>query len=311
MNDNLYFLFLDEIYDPNLNSFRRLSKQEIFSHSNHLHFGMSSVYVPASCLNGLYLKSNKIKTKYYQESKGLIFHYIDILNTRDKFSDLAKNNKKSQSFRDSINNFLAQAEFKFNCIFVDKHELIKNFGKFGPDNKVAKIKKIGSNLFPQSPFVNYNLYLLCLRQILIDFYAFLSDKNNSARGMVIAEARGEREDTELREAFNKIYYHGVGKITANKLRNIILDLFIVPKKQNYIGTQLADLVLYPTYDARVPMHGKRTDHFINFEKNLRKKLKKEVMIIPQETKQGLAASSANGITPFPDKIIKHKEKNVK
>ena len=54
----------------------------------------------------------------------------------------------------------------------------------------------------------------------------------------------------------------------------------MPKAQNYIGTQLADMILYPTYDSEVSFHSIRKDHFIDFKKDLKKKLSGNVEIIP-------------------------------
>jgi len=205
-----------------------------------------------------------------------------VLNNKEEFSDLAVNKSKKKAFTDSLNSLIGSTEFKYDCVFIDKHELIKKYGIFDKSGKVIKIAKIGSNLFPCSPVLDYNLYLLCLRKIIESFFSFLSNKKYPARGILVAEARGEREDTELREAFRKIYYNGVSKIKPTDLRGIILDLLIVPKKQNYIGTQLADLVLYPTYDGTIPNHNVRNDHFIPFDRILKKKLfsKKGVTLIP-------------------------------
>jgi len=281
MVDNFYFLFLDEIYSPNLNEFLKFSEKEIFERKNHLHFGISGVIIPASYLSDLNFKSRRIKNKYYPKRKSLIFHYIDILNNRDCFSDLNLDQKKKKAFTDSLSGFIKNSDFKYSCVFIDKHELVEKYGIFDKADKLIKIKKIGSNLFPKSQILNYNLYLLCLKKTLEYFFKFITNRNLRARGIVIAEARGEREDTELREAFHKIHCYGISKITPTELRKIILDLFIVPKSQNYIGTQLADLVLYPTYDGAVPIHNIRNDHFISYEKILRRKLvNKGIDIIP-------------------------------
>lgn len=281
MTDNLYFLFLDEIYAPNLNDMLRFRKDEINSQSKHFHFGISGVIVAASCLKDLMKSSERVKHKYYPKINNLIFHYVDILNNKDIYSDLFTNSKKSLSFKTSLSNFARSSDFKYDYVFVDKNELIKKFGVFDKKGRVTKIQKIGSNLFPRSPVHDYNLYLLCLRKMVENFYSFLTRKKFIARGVIVAEARGEREDTELREAFKKIYYNGVGSIKPTDLRRQILELFIVPKKQNYFGTQLADLVLYPTYDGVIPNHNARPDHFILFGRDLKKKvLDKSSKIIP-------------------------------
>lgn len=281
MVDNFYFLFLDEIYSPNLNEFLKFSKKEIFERPNHLHFGISGVIIPASGLSDLNFKSRRIKNKYYPQQKTLIFHYVDILNNKWVFSDLKLNTKKKKAFTESLSSFVKNSDFKYSGVFIDKHELVKKYGIFDKTGRLVKIKKIGSNLFPKSPILDYNLYLLCLKKILEHFFTFITNRKIKARGIVVAEARGEREDTELREAFHKIHCYGISKIVPTELRKIILDLFIVPKSQNYIGTQLADLVIYPTYDGAVPAHNTRDDHFISYEKILKKKLvNKAVNIIP-------------------------------
>lgn len=281
MTDNLYFLFLDEIYSPNLNDMLKLDKSQIFSHEKHLHFGISGVIVSVSLLNELSLKSRRIKSRYYPNKKNLIFHYVDILHNREDFSDLGNDPKKKRGVTESLSSLIKTSDFKYTCVFVDKHEFIKQFGIFDGSGRLIKIRKVGSNLFPKSPVLDYNLYLLCLKSIMTIFYNFLITRRIGARGIIINEARGEREDTELREAFHKIHINGISSIQPTNLRSIILDLFIVPKKQNYIGTQLADLLLYPTYDGIIPFHSVRTDHFIDYDRLLKKKLLNQgVRVIP-------------------------------
>lgn len=281
MIDNLYFLFLDEIYSPNLNDLLKLEKNEIFSHTHHKHFGISGVIVSASLLKDLNLKIRKIKNRYYPRINNLILHYVDILQERDDFSDLHSNQKKKLALSQSLSSLIKDFDFKYCCVFVDRHELAKKYGIYDKYGKLIKIKKIGSNLFPKSPVLDYNLYLLCLKRILEVFFKFLVDRRIKARGIVVTEARGEREDTELREAFHKIHLSGISSIGPTELRSIILDMFIVPKKQNYVGTQLADLILYPTYDGAVPFHNTREDHIISYSKLLQRKLLNNgVYIIP-------------------------------
>lgn len=280
MVDNLYFLFLDEIYAPNLNDMLKFSKEEIYNRPNHLHFGISGVITTASGLKDFMLRSERIKEKFYPKIPNLIFHYVDILNRKQEYSDLLLNPKKDIAFKASLKSFVKDSDFRFDYVFIDKHELIKKHGIFDR-GVVVKMQKIGSNLFPKSQVHDYNLYLLCLRKMIENFYLFLTNKKIPARGIIVAEARGEREDTELREAFKKIYYYGIGKISPTELRRQVLELFIVPKKQNYIGTQLADLVLYPTYDGVIGNHNARTDHFISYQECLKKKrLNKNPKVIP-------------------------------
>lgn len=272
MVDNLFFLFLDEIYSPNLNEFLKSDKDKIFQQENHKHFGLSGIILAASSLGSLNFKSRRIKDKFYPKNKEIIFHYVDILHNRDAFSDLRLSSNRDRSFKDSVSDFVKDIDYKYTYVFIDKNELIKKYAVFDKQGKIIKINKIGSNLFPKSSVVDYNLYLLCLKKMLGIFFEFITDRKIKARGIIVAEARGEREDCELREAFHKINCYGISKIGPKELRSIVLDLFIVPKSLNYIGTQIADLVLYPTYDAIIPFHNTRSDHFISFDKDLKNKL---------------------------------------
>lgn len=280
MTDTLFFLFLDEIYSPNLNEFKLATKKEIIESKIHRHFGLGGVIISASYLHDFYSKAKRIKNRYYPTRKNLIFHYVDMLNAKDDYSDLKVNIKKKRCFYDSVSDFIYSSSYKYVCVYIDKNELLKSYGIFDSSGKAIKIRKIGSNMFPKSPFMGYNLYLLCLKKLIISFYKYISDRSHPARGIIVAEARGQKEDTEMREAFYKIYENGVSSIQATELRRVILDIFIVPKTQNYIGTQIADLVLYPTYDEGVKNHNCRQDHFISFGKRLNKKLIGEVNIIP-------------------------------
>jgi len=281
MVDTVYFLFLDELYTSNLNEFRKINKNEIFEKEKHWHFGLAGSILPASSLYDLYSKSRRIKNKYYPQKDNLIFHYTDTLNKKDDFSDLAINNKKYLAYTSSLKQLIINTDFKYISCYIDKHELIKKYGAFNNEGKVIKIKKIGSNLFPKSQFLNYNLYLLCLKHIIINFFKFITNKKCPARGIIVAEARGSKEDSELRKAFHKLYYDGISSVRPTDLRSIVLDLFIVPKEQNYIGTQLTDMIIYPTYDSIVPNHNQRNDHFVQFDPCLKNKLLKDGnLIIP-------------------------------
>lgn len=70
---------------------------------------------------------------------------------------------------------------------------------------------------------------------------------------VVAEARGRREDAELRRAFDYVVTRGSYYIDGGRFRAIAFKLHFVPKAMNVVGTQLADLVGFPV--ARYMMEG--------------------------------------------------------
>lgn len=266
----LYFEYLDEIYAPNLNEMLRLSKEEVFSHINHKHFGLCGVVLSSDMLYDLSRRLNHFKHKYYPLQPNLISHYVDILNTRDSFSDLSVNQTKYISVKSALSTLVRETKCSVDYIFIDKHDFIKKYGRFNQEKILVKINKVRSNMFPQAPAKDYNLYLLSLKHLIKNYYNFLIE--NDGQGIIVAEARGEREDSELRQAFNTLLQLGVGTILPKELRSVLLDIFIVPKKQNYPGTQLADLLIYPIYDFAIPGHNPRNDHFIHIKTDLKSKI---------------------------------------
>ena len=62
---------------------------------------------------------------------------------------------------------------------------------------------------------------------------------------LIAEARGKREDDELRLSFLNTVTYGTDFVSAERFRRITFQLRFKPKAMNVVGTQLADLAAYP------------------------------------------------------------------
>ena len=62
---------------------------------------------------------------------------------------------------------------------------------------------------------------------------------------LIAEARGKKEDDELRLSFLNIVTYGTEYNSAERFKKIDFQLRFKPKAMNVIGTQLADLAAYP------------------------------------------------------------------
>lgn len=62
---------------------------------------------------------------------------------------------------------------------------------------------------------------------------------------LIAEARGKREDDELRLSFLNIVTYGTEFNSAERFKKIKFHLRFKPKAMNVVGTQLADLAAYP------------------------------------------------------------------
>src|SRR2546422_11166092 len=89
-----------------------------------------------------------------------------------------------------------------------------------------------------------NPYDLALKFALERLLPLLEEaKQDQVR--LISEARGKREDNELRLSFLRTVNDGTEYVSADRFRRIQFRLDFKPKAMNIIGTQMADLAGYP------------------------------------------------------------------
>ncbi|OGG35249.1 hypothetical protein A2363_02365 [Candidatus Gottesmanbacteria bacterium RIFOXYB1_FULL_47_11] len=273
------FLCLDEHDSPNLSELYAKSRAEIKGAPTRRHFGICGVIIHGADYPEVNVTGRRIQYRCFAGNY-IPFHYSEILNNSGKFAYLGTNKNKRRSLIDNLNNYLSHVKPHIIACFVDKHQLALDFGIF-PDNKLAQIRRIKPNMSRPSQPRNINLYVFTLKVILGKFYNYL--KEGRKRGLIIAEARGEKEDKELLDAFYNFQRSGAGSLSGNELRQYITDLLIIRKSQNHLGLQIADLITYPVYDYFVPNHNTRTDHFITKQFLERKILSLDIIpSIPQQ-----------------------------
>ena len=62
---------------------------------------------------------------------------------------------------------------------------------------------------------------------------------------IIIEKRGNREDSKLKEHFQRMLSRGTGYVTPDRLKAYGVQIFFKSKRENINGLQLADLIAYP------------------------------------------------------------------
>lgn len=253
------FLCLDERDSPNLSELAGKSRSEVKNNINKRHFGICGVIIPGSLYPELNVEGRKIQERVLNPGVYLPFHYVEILNKKEKWAWTGKDQGKYKSLCTLLNNLVLKTKFKIIASFVNKTELAIQYGRF-TDKKLVGINRLRPNLFGPSTPKTINLYTIALKVIIQKFYDYLSDRKK--RGLIIAEARGEKEDKLLLDAFYNFQKSGAGTLSGKQIRTHITDLLIIRKSQNHIGCQLADLITYPLYDYFVPGHNTRVDHFI-------------------------------------------------
>jgi hypothetical protein len=95
---------------------------------------------------------------------------------------------------------------------------------------------------------SYDPYHYCLTILLERYSLWLGDQHD-ARGDVMAESRGKKEDQRLKKEFSRIYRRGtenvshaefVAHLTSSQLK-------VKPKSANVSGLQLADVIAHPSF----------------------------------------------------------------
>ena len=253
------FLCLDERDSPNIKELSGKTREQIKNNTNKRYFGLCGVIIPGALYPQLNIDGRTIQEKLLGKGKYQPFHYVEILNCKGSWAWIGKDQNKYRSTKDLLNHFCSKNKYTIIGSFVDKTQIALTYGKY-VNKKLREINRIRPNLARPSTPRTVNLYIIALKVILRKYYNFLIKRKK--KGLIIAEARGEKEDRLLLDAFYTFQKSGAGYLSGKQIRESITDLLIVRKNQNHIGCQLADLITYPTYDYFVPDHNTRSDHFI-------------------------------------------------
>lgn len=256
------FLFLDERDSPNLTELKNKSRSDIKSIPNKRFFGLCGITLSGVNYPDLNINGHKLQEKFFGPENYSPLHYYEMLNSCGKFS-FVNNGDNRKITKDRLDSFIKTIDFKIIGSFIDKSALALQYGRF-TDSKFTQISKIKPNLTPITTPSKINLYDVALKFILKDYYSYLKDRHR--KGLIIAEARGEKEDIALLNSFFRFQRIGTGSLSGKEVRENIIDLLVVKKVQNHIGIQLADLITYPFYDYFVPNHNTRNDHLIKKER---------------------------------------------
>jgi len=95
----------------------------------------------------------------------------------------------------------------------------------------------------------FDPYHYCLTILVERFVRWLERKN--ARGDVMAESRGGKEDRRLKDSFSNLYKTGTDHIAPERLEEWLTSsqLKVKPKANNVSGLQIADILAYPSYKS--------------------------------------------------------------
>jgi len=132
-----------------------------------------------------------IKKKYFEQDpdESIIFHRKELVYKKPPFS-LLKNKEIETAFNIEFIELINKLDFVIISILMDKKEHNEKY-----------------------PTWKYNPYHYCMEIIVEQYFFFL--KNKQAKGDLMFEGRGGKEDIRLKESFSPIFESGTHYITAS------------------------------------------------------------------------------------------------
>ncbi len=211
-----YRIYIDEVGNNDLRS---------SDNPNHRYLSLTGIIFELNYVkNTLHPSIEALKEKYFNPhpDEPIIFHRKELVNKKFPFNTL-KDPKVEKEFNEEFIKLLKNLDYTIISVLIDKKEHTQKYSTW-----------------------KYDPYHYCMEIIVERFYFFLEEKN--ARGDVMIESRGGKEDMRLKKSFRKILDNGTHFILPEKLqlRFTSKELKVKSKKLNISGLQLADLTAHPS-----------------------------------------------------------------
>jgi hypothetical protein len=162
--------------------------------------------------------------------KPVVLHRSHIINRKGPFG-LLQNPEFCERFNTGLLEVMGRATFKMVCVIIDKRTHSEKY---------------------LSPFHPYHY---CMAAMLDRYSGWLGYKN--AVGDVMAESRGDEEDLQLMQAYQRVFESGTLMFDHEHHQRVLTskEIKIRRKAANIAGLQLADLLAYPVRQTLLVQKG--------------------------------------------------------
>ncbi|MDX9709517.1 MAG: DUF3800 domain-containing protein [Trichloromonas sp.] len=161
-----------------------------------------------------------LKTKYFRShpDEPVILHRKEMVNHKRPFEHL-KDPEVKRSFDAELLALLQAWDYAVVSVCIDKRNHKETYQVW-----------------------RYDPYHYCLAILLERYWFFLNE--HGAKGDVMAESRGGKEDMRLKDSFAKLWAEGTEYISSERFHTVLTSkqLKVKNKTNNVAGLQLADLL---------------------------------------------------------------------
>ena len=222
----------------------------------------------------------------YMKAKYLIKSLKNKYWQNGMFFDSKKNKEKAVCFHSreirKHDNCFNDSLINYNEFMLDLTELMKNIE--------CKIISISINLYEYlKRGYTHNVYNVAF-DFLLERYIFATKAHK--KGIIMLEARGKEEDSELLEHISKVILKtGTKSIKSTELRDKIRGVYFNPKwneeySATYTGLEIADLYSYPIH--KFIKRNKKDQAFLTYENKIEgypNYINKGIKIFPNQDKK--------------------------
>lgn len=210
----LFSLYIDESGDHTYHKVDDVSKR---------YLGLTGCIIDAEYYRKTFQPLlEKLKQDHFPHSPDdpVILHRKDIINKHGAFWRLREHEKENAFNRDLLD-FLKKQSYRIITVVIDKEVHRQRYG-------VAA----------------FHPYNYCLAAMLERYCGLL--RFFGARGDVMGESRGGREDKQLKEAYRRFYGSGTYYWLPEHFQSVLTskEIKLKRKEANIAGLQLADILAY-------------------------------------------------------------------
>jgi len=206
-----YFLFLDESADHGI----------VNIDSDFPVFVLSGILTSESDYSDINKVLCDLKKEFW-DNKKVILHSRDIRKCEKEFVILFDQEIKKK-FYEKINQVISNSNYVIICSAIQKKEYVQKYGKLLDDV--------------------YEISLSFIIERAVFYLDDISEDNIELK--IIIEKRGKKEDSKLKEHFDKILKRGTGYVNSERIKSYKTKIYFKHKSEDINGLQLADLIAYP------------------------------------------------------------------
>ncbi|MGD0552189.1 MAG: DUF3800 domain-containing protein [Sedimentisphaerales bacterium] len=240
-----YRIYIDEVGNPDLAS---------SENPNHRFLSLTGVILELGYVEkAVFPQMETLKKTFFgsHPDDPIIFHRKEMVNAVPPF-EILKDDTIKKRFDAELLSLMQIWEYKVITVCLDKKTHKETYTTW-----------------------RYDPYHYCLAVLLERFFFFLDRLN--ARGDVIAESRGGKEDRRLKDSFVRLWEKGTDFVSPEQFQKVFTSkqLKVKPKANNISGLQLADLLAHPSRNEILKDRGFLSREFGRFSAKVIEVLQKK------------------------------------